>query len=81
MPTLQELDTIVLLRDVPEAGLRAGDIGAVVIVPAPGVLQVEFVTAAGRTQALLTLSDLDVRLREDHDLLTSDFTPTIHNAG
>jgi len=31
-PHFHELDTVVLLRDVPEAGLRAGDLGAVVLV-------------------------------------------------
>jgi hypothetical protein len=47
-----ELDTVVLLRDVPEAGLRAGDLGAVVHVYDAEALEVEFVTASGRTQAL-----------------------------
>jgi len=28
--TYRELDTVVLLRDLPEAGLRAGDLSAVV---------------------------------------------------
>ena len=26
-----ELDTVVLLRDLPEAGLRSGDLGAIVL--------------------------------------------------
>jgi hypothetical protein len=29
-PLFKELDTVVLLRDVPAAGLRQGDLGAVV---------------------------------------------------
>ncbi len=65
----RELDTVVLLRDLPEAGLRAGDLGAVVQVYGPDALEVEFVTAAGRTQALRTLGAADVRAVDDDDLL------------
>jgi hypothetical protein len=65
----RELDTVVLARDVPEAGLRAGDLGAVVQAYAGGALEVEFVTAAGRTQALRTLRPEDVRPVRDDDLL------------
>ncbi len=73
-PPIRELDTVVLLRDVPEAGLRARDLGAVVQVyapppGAPGALEVEFVTASGRTQALVTLGVRDVRPVRDDDLL------------
>lgn len=64
-----ELDTVVLTRDVPEAGLRAGDLGAVVQVYGSGTLEVEFVTASGRTQALRTLDASDVRPVSDDDLL------------
>ena len=65
----RELDTVVLLRDVPEAGLRVGDLGAVVQVYAPDALEVEFVTAAGRTQALHILEPTDLRPVRDDDLL------------
>lgn len=65
----RELDTVVLVRDVPEAGLRAGDLGAVVQVYAPDTLEVEFVTASGRTQALRTLGAQDLRPVRDDDLL------------
>ncbi len=54
------LDTVVLQRDVPECALRKGDIGAVVEVYEPNGLEVEFVTGAGKTQALLTLTAQDV---------------------
>ena len=50
------LDTVVLDRDLPEHGLRNGDLGAVVEVYAPDGLEVEFVTASGKTQALVTLT-------------------------
>ena len=44
------LDTVVLTREVPHAGLRQGDLGAIVEVHAPNVFEVEFVAASGRTQ-------------------------------
>jgi hypothetical protein len=68
--TYKELDTVVLDRDVPEHGLRRGDLGAVVQVYAPDGLEVEFVTASGRTQALVTLRERDVRAVGDRDLIS-----------
>ncbi|HEV8579802.1 MAG TPA: DUF4926 domain-containing protein [Thermoanaerobaculia bacterium] len=65
----KELDTVVLDRDLPEQGLRRGDLGAVVQVYEPNGLEVEFVTASGRTQALLTLRVDDVREVRDEDLI------------
>ena len=63
------LDTVVLNRDVPEFGLKEGDLGAVVQVYEPDGLEVEFVTASGRTQALVTLNQDDVRSVGDTDLV------------
>jgi hypothetical protein len=63
------LDTVVLDRDLPEHGLRRGDLGAVVDVYSPDGLEVEFVVASGRTQALLTLQTSDVRAVGDQDLI------------
>ncbi len=59
--TYRVLDTIVLDRDLPDHGLRRGDLGAVVELYEPDGLEVEFVTASGRTAALLTLKIRDVR--------------------
>lgn len=67
--TFRELETVVLTRDVPEVGLCAGDLGAVVQVYAPDAVEVEFVTASGKTLALQTLSSGDVRAVRDDDLL------------
>lgn len=64
-----ELDTVVLLRDLPEAGLRAGDLGAVVQFYSPDAVEVEFVTASGRTLALETLPADTLRPVRDDDLL------------
>jgi hypothetical protein len=54
---------------VPEAGLRAGDLGAIVHVYAPDTVEVEFVTASGKTLALQMLAAADVRMMRDDDLL------------
>jgi len=59
---IRELENIVLARDVPENGLREGDIGAVVHCYRDGkAFEVEFVTADGRTVALLTLEPEAIR--------------------
>lgn len=63
------LDTVVLDRDLAEHGLRSGDLGAVVEVHEPDGLEVEFVTASGKTQALVTLNVKDVRPVQDSDLI------------
>ena len=65
-----KLETVVLARDLPEHGLREGDLGAVVQVYEPDGLEVEFVTAAGKTRALLTLAVGDVRKVRDTDLIS-----------
>jgi hypothetical protein len=54
------LDTVVLTRDIPTAGLRRGDLGAIVEVYGPDGFEVEFVAASGRTQALVTLTADDI---------------------
>jgi len=64
------LDTVVLTRDVPDAGLRRGDLGAIVEVCGADAFEVEFVAASGRTQALVTLSATDLRHVDDRDLIS-----------
>jgi len=50
--------------------LRAGDIGAVVLVHKEGqAFEVEFVTGEGRTLALLTLCRDEVRAMEAREIL------------
>ena len=68
--TYRVLDTIVLDRDLPDQGLCKGDLGAVVEVYEPDELEVEFVTASGRTAALVTLNARDVRPVADDDLVS-----------
>ncbi len=65
----KELDTVVLAVDLPEHGLRKGDLGAVVQVYEPDGLEVEFVTASGKTEALITMDINDVRHVVDNDLV------------
>ncbi len=63
------LDVVVLNRDLPEHRLKRGDLGTVVEVYKPDGLEVEFVTAAGKTEALITLNTADVRAVADTDLV------------
>lgn len=63
------LDIVVLARDIPEKGLRSGDLGAVVEVYDSDNFEAEFVAASGRTQALLALTTRDIRSVRDNDLV------------
>jgi hypothetical protein len=63
------LDAVVLDRDLPDLGLRSGDLGAVVQVYKADGIEVEFVAASGRTEALVTLKESDVRPISDTDLI------------
>ena len=79
--TYHELDTVVLTRDLPDHGLRTGDLGAVVHVHSPETLEVEFVRASGHTQALVTLREADLRPVLDHDLVAvRSVTPSARGA-
>jgi hypothetical protein len=63
------LDVVVLNHDLFVHGLKRGDLGAVVDLYGPDAIEVEFVTASGRTQALVTLRRDDVRDVGDDDLV------------
>jgi hypothetical protein len=67
---IHELDTVVLTHDIDEHGLRRGDVGAVVHCYNDGAaFEVEFVTAEGRTVALLTLTGMDIRSMKEREIL------------
>ena len=66
---LSNLDVVVLSEDQPGHGLKKGDLGTVVEIYAPDAVEVEFVTASGRTQALVTLRSSAVREVGDNDLV------------
>ncbi len=67
----EKLEIVVLAQDIPEHGLRAGDLGTVVEIYPEGGVEVEFVRGSGATQALLTLDERDVRKIDAHDLLAT----------
>jgi len=67
--TLRNLDVVVLNEDLPSHGLKRGDLGTIVEVYSPDAVEVEFVTASGRTQALVTLQPSKVREVGDNDLV------------
>jgi hypothetical protein len=70
MNAIQEFDMVVLMHGLPEHGLQAGDIGAVVHCYRDGKgLEVEFVTGSGETVAVATLERSDVRLMKQGEIL------------
>jgi len=67
---IRELDAVVLAHDINEYGLKEGDIGAVVhCYSDSNAFEVEFVTAEGRTIAVLTLTLNDIRLMSNKEIL------------
>ena len=67
---IRELEAIVLTRDIPEHGLRRGDIGAVVHCYKDGeAFEVEFVTGKGDTVTVITLESKDVRPMNSNEIL------------
>ena len=65
----KQLQTVALNRDLPEQGVGRGDLGTAVQVYEPDGLEVEFVSAAGKTEALVRVRDTDVRAVADGDLI------------
>ena len=49
------LDVVALTDELPEKGLRRGQVGTIVELLAAGVFEVEFCDLEGRTYALLAL--------------------------
>jgi Domain of unknown function (DUF4926) len=66
--TLRELDTVVLLRDLPEHGLRRGDVGAIVTALTSARFTVEFVRVSGHPHALVDLDAADLRVMDGTDI-------------
>lgn len=58
---MRELASAVLRVDLPAHGLRAGDVGTIVLVHGRRGYEVEFSTLDGTTIAVLSLSSSDVR--------------------
>ena len=66
---ISEHDTVVLTADIPEEGLKAGDLGAVVAVYGNGAAyEVEFVSLKGQTVSLVTIPHTGVRAVDEKDV-------------
>jgi hypothetical protein len=69
MNEIKELDSVALTCDLPEQGLKRGDVGAVVLVHGIGeAFEVEFIGYDGYTIALLTLERGQVRTLRTGDI-------------
>jgi len=65
-----EHETVVLMRDYHEQGLRMGDVGAIVhVYEAQSAYDVEFTRADGHPVAILTLSPEEIRHMGTEDVL------------
>lgn len=62
-------EEVVLARDLPAEGLKSGDLGTVVHVYEAGGYEIEFFTALGKTRAVLTLSETDIRKVADGEIV------------
>ena len=66
---INEHDCVVLMSDLPDAGLRAGDVGAVVHVHGDGTAyEVEFTTLTGETVGVVTVLASQLRPVSRHDI-------------
>ena len=69
MMAIKEHDCVVLTHDVDEAGLEAGDVGTVVHVHGNDAgYEVEFMTLAGETVAVVTLRPGQLRAIQPRDV-------------
>jgi hypothetical protein len=64
-----EHEVVVLRRNLPDYGLTAGDVGAVVGVYAAGGYEVEFTAADGTAVAVVTLAEDEIRPRRRREIL------------
>jgi hypothetical protein len=67
--SIKVLDTVVLNKDIPENNLKKGDLGAVVEIYEPDGIEVEFIMGSGKTRALITLKNKDIRSLTESDVL------------
>jgi len=67
---MKEFDLIALKHDIKEHGLKSGDVGTIVhCYDDKNGFEVEFITAVGKTIAVLTLSTLDIKPFEKTEIL------------
>lgn len=65
---IKELDTVVLTEDVPEHGLKRGDVGTVVLLHGDAGYEVEFISLTGQTLAVTSLATRQVRPLADREI-------------
>lgn len=66
---IKEHDRIVLLKNIPDEGLQAGDVGTVVHIYRQGeAFEVEFMTLDGNTVTVVTLLSSQVRAVSKKDI-------------
>ena len=58
---INELDTVVLTEDLPEHGLKRGDLETVVLIHVAGGYEVEFMTLDDQTLTVVSLVPHQVR--------------------
>lgn len=66
--TFKLLDSVVLEKDLPRLGLKRDDLGTIVELYEPDGVEVEFLTLTGKTKAVVTLTNRDLRPIGDDDL-------------
>jgi hypothetical protein len=67
---IKELGLVVLKRDFDSKGLKAGDVGAVVLIHRNGeAFEVEFATLAGDTLVVATVNAEDLRAVSSREVL------------
>lgn len=65
---MKELESAVLMVDLPDHGLDAGDIGTIVLVHGSEGYEVEFVTLEGETLAVVSLAADQLRPVEAREI-------------
>ena len=67
--TIREHDLVVLTSDIPEEHLQQGDVGTVVLVhESKAGFEVEFVTLAGSTLAVVTVPSSAIRPVNENEI-------------
>ena len=66
---IKEHDRVVLNADIPEEGLREGDVGTVAhVYPDGQAVEVEFLALNGKTVAVITIPEFQVRPVNSQDI-------------
>lgn len=58
---MRELESVILTTDLPEHGLKCGDVGTIVLVHGSRGYEVEFLALDGQTLAVTSLTPEQVR--------------------